>query len=300
MELGFAIPAQAPGLTAADVLRAAERVERHGLDSIWVLDRLVYDSFSPLVTLAAVAAVTARPRLGTAVLVAPMYNPFHLAKDAATVDQLSHGRLTLGLGIGVHAEDFAAAGVPYRARARRLEETLVLLRQAWAGQPIRHHGRIFEADLPAMGPAPSRPSGIPIWMGAYAEPAIDRAARLADGYIAGARGATWARRAVASFRRAAVRHGRDPAAVPTACLIYAALGPDVQAMAAQMAGYFEAFYGRVIFDPAKEGLVGPTDAAAARLHEYDDIGLDLVIVVPTLRHPEQVDRLADAVAAYRG
>ena len=299
MRIGVAIPAHVAGLAAA-VLDTAERAERHGFDSLWVLDRLVYDNLSPLATLAAVAAVTERIRLGTSVLVAPMYNPFHLAKEAATIDQLSQGRLTLGLGVGVHTEDFAAAGVPYRTRAQRFAEMLVLLRQAWAGESIRHQGRIFQVDLPPMGPRPIQAGGIPVWMGGYADPAIDRAGRLADGYIAGARGVASARQAVTSFRTAAARHGRDPGSLPTAALVYATLGPDVATAADHMNRFFAAYYGRQLFDPAEHGLVGPADQAATRMREYAELGLDLLIVVPAVRDPVQVDRLAEAVAAYRG
>lgn len=300
MRIGVAIPAHVPGLTRAEVLGAAARAERHGLDSVWVLDRLAYDNFSPLATLAAVAAVTARVRLGTSVLVAPMYNPFHLAKEAATIDRLSDGRLTLGLGVGVHQEDFAAAEVPYRTRGRRFEELLALLRRAWGGEPLRHQGRIFQVDLPPMGPRPAQAGGIPVWLGGYADPAIDRAGRLADGYIAGARGVAWARQAVASFRAAVACHGRDPGALPTAALVYAALGPDVATAAGRMSCFFDAYYGRQLFDPAEHGLIGPAARAAVRMREYADLGLDLLIVVPTVREPDQVDRLAEAVAAYRG
>lgn len=299
MKIGVAIPTQVPNLSAKDVLGMADRVERHGLDSIWVLDRLIYDSFAPLPTLAAVAAVTERARLGTCVLLAPLYNPFHLAKETATIDRLSDGRLTLGVGLGNRAEDFRATAVPVASRVRRLEETLPLLRQAWAGEPIHHEGRVFAVDLPAMGPRPVQQPSIPIWIGAYADPAIERAARLGDGFLAGGRGPSLAREVIPKFREGATRHGRDAASLPTAGLIYASLGKDVETDAASVGQYLERYYGRSILDPSVDALVGPPPEAAARLRDYDGLDMDELIVIPVSRDPEQVDRLAEVVAASR-
>lgn len=98
---------------------------------------------------------------------------------------------------------------------------------------------------------------MPVWMGGYADPASDRAGRLADGHIAGAQGVAWARQAVASFRAAAARRGRGPGSLPTAALLYAVQDADVAAAADRMNRFFAANYGRRLFDPAEHGLVGP-------------------------------------------
>ncbi|MBI4268845.1 MAG: LLM class flavin-dependent oxidoreductase, partial [Candidatus Rokubacteria bacterium] len=144
MKFGIALPAQAAGVTRRDVLGFAERAERHGLDCLWVLDRLVYESLAPLPLLAAVSAVTERVRLGTSILLATLWNPILLAKEVATVQRVSGGRLMLGIAAGAREPDFHAAGVPLASRGRRLEETVGLLRPALAGREVDHHGQAFQ------------------------------------------------------------------------------------------------------------------------------------------------------------
>ena len=165
VKIGIGLPSTIVGASRELLIEWARRADSCGFSSLGLIDRIAYPNYEVMATLGAAAAVTRTIRLMPAVLLGPTRSTGLLAKQAATVDALSNGRLTLGLGIGVHAEDFEAAGVPYRTRARRLEEMLPLLRQAWARQPIRHRGRIFEVDLPAMGPRPAQQPGIPIWMG---------------------------------------------------------------------------------------------------------------------------------------
>jgi alkanesulfonate monooxygenase SsuD/methylene tetrahydromethanopterin reductase-like flavin-dependent oxidoreductase (luciferase family) len=126
-----------------------------------VLDRLIYDSLARLPLLAATAGMTSRVRIGTSILLATLWSPLLLAKELATIDQLSEGRLIVGMAVGAREPDFQAAGVSIRARGRRLEETMALLKQAWGGGPVDHAGRAF--------PDPGAPHGPPA--GAATEPA---------------------------------------------------------------------------------------------------------------------------------
>jgi alkanesulfonate monooxygenase SsuD/methylene tetrahydromethanopterin reductase-like flavin-dependent oxidoreductase (luciferase family) len=162
----------------------AVEAERLGFDSVWLSEHhFAADGYlpSPTVVLGALAVATDRIRLGTAVL-APLYHPLRLAEDAAVIDQLSGGRLTLGLANGWRPAEFTGFGIPISERAVRLEETVGVLRQAWSRGLVRHHGRHIDIDGVEVAPKPVRP--IPLWVGAFAERAVARAGRIADGYVA--------------------------------------------------------------------------------------------------------------------
>jgi probable F420-dependent oxidoreductase len=196
-----------------EAVEIAVELEAAGIDSIWTSEHhFVDDGYMPaqLPVLAAIAARTSRVRLGTGVLLAPLFDPLHLAAHAATVDLLSDGRLILGLGLGWREEEFAGYGVPMRERASRLEGHVAVLRQAWSDGLVTGDGRHFVYDGLNVTPKPARRGGPPIWLGAGAEPAVRRAGRIADGYLAGPAQPEALRRRVAWVREGAEAAGRDP------------------------------------------------------------------------------------------
>src|SRR5262249_45828577 len=131
MRVGVGLPSTVPGATGELVLEWARRTDAGPFASLAVLDRVVYDSFEPLVTLAAAAAQTRRVRLATNIAIGPLRNTALLAKQAASLDALSGGRLVLGLAVGARRDDYQAVGADYRSRGRRLVEQLQALRAAW-------------------------------------------------------------------------------------------------------------------------------------------------------------------------
>ena len=171
----------------AELLRLAERAESLGFDSLWAGDSLLArPRHDPLTLLAAVAARTFRVNVGTAVLLPVLRNPVVLAQQIATLDQISSGRLILGVGIGadnpaIRAE-FAAAGVPFEARLGRTLEGLRLCRALWAGEPVNWSGR-WPIDGRSLGPVPHRRGGPPIWMGTSAPAGLQRTGKLFDGWF---------------------------------------------------------------------------------------------------------------------
>jgi alkanesulfonate monooxygenase SsuD/methylene tetrahydromethanopterin reductase-like flavin-dependent oxidoreductase (luciferase family) len=168
------------------LLHLAEAAEAYGFDSVWVSEHhFSPDAYLPSVlpVLGAVAAATSRIEMGTAALLAPLHHPLRIAEDAAVVDLLSGGRLTLGLANGWRIAEFHGFGVAPAERSGRLDETVEVLRQAWHA-PVRHRGRYFTIDTVDVHPRPSRP--IPILLGAFADPAVARAGRIGDGFIASA------------------------------------------------------------------------------------------------------------------
>jgi len=299
--IGIALP-NLPGVTPPLIPEFARRIEAGGCDAIWALDRLVYENPDPLTALAAAAAVTSRVRLGTSVLLAPLHSPVVLAKQLATLDLVSNGRLLVGLGIGSRPDDFAAAGVPFAGRGGRAAEMSRIMRQVWSGQPVRHQGRYFAIECGAVGPAPVQRPHPPVWMGGFQEVALKRIARIADGFV-GSGGAgpdgfagMWER-----VRQMVAAAGRPPDRFPNACLAYFNVGGDreqakAQAMAALVRYYGPQFMSR--YDPERALVFGPPEECARRAQAYFDAGVQHLILVPTTLDAGQVDRIAREVRPH--
>jgi alkanesulfonate monooxygenase SsuD/methylene tetrahydromethanopterin reductase-like flavin-dependent oxidoreductase (luciferase family) len=297
MKIGVALPAQAAGVTRKDVLGFAQRAERHGLDSLWVLDRLTYPSLAPLPALTAAAAVTERVGLGTSILLGTLWNPMLLAKEVATLQRIAEGRFVLGMAIGAREPDFQAAGVSMKTRPRRLEETVAVLRTALVGGAVEHDGRAFQLKVGPVALPGTPPT--PIWLGGFAPDAVRRAVRLGDGFVVGGRGPEYGREVVPLVRKLAAESGKDPKRFPVAALMYACFDADPQRATSTMTEYITGYYGKMIFDPVKNAIVGGTREAVARIREYAALEIDTLVIVPVRRDAEQVDRLAEAVAAFR-
>jgi probable F420-dependent oxidoreductase len=170
-----------------ETLGECERAEAAGFDSIWLGEHhnnpVLYPA--PLIGLAAVASRTRSIRLGTGVLLLPLYHPMMVAEEGAMVDMISGGRLILGVGAGYAPEEFAAFGYSLKERGSRLEESAALLHRLWTEENVTHRGRHYQVDNATVAPRPAQRPRPPIWFGAWVEPAIRRAARLGDAWFVG-------------------------------------------------------------------------------------------------------------------
>ncbi|MGH2692910.1 MAG: LLM class flavin-dependent oxidoreductase [Actinomycetota bacterium] len=197
----------------SDVVELSRLAETLGFDSVWASEHHgSSDGYLPslLPMLAALATATDRVQLGTGVILAPFHHPLRLAEDAAVVDQLSGGRLILGLGLGWREEEFRMFRVPAGERVGRTVETVDILRKAWTGDRFSHDGRAFQLDDVLVTPRPAQEPGPPIYLGGMVEKSIKRAGRLGDGYIRSRGDLESTRQAIAWAEEGATEGGKDP------------------------------------------------------------------------------------------
>lgn len=290
MKIGVGLPFKMPTESWGYISELARRADAGPYSSFAALDRLAYDNYEAMAELAAVAAVTQRLRLVTTILLAPLRNAGVLAKQAATIDAISNGRLSLGLAVGGREDDAVVAPADFRGRGRRFEEQLTMMRRIWAGE-------ILEGALRPVGPAPVQPGGPEILIGGTHPKAIDRVGKFASGYVMGGRAleAEWTKGVMTQVEESWAAHEREgrPRVVVT---LPCALGPGAEdAVAGALADYYGGD-GRP--GASRQGRGQPTSPEiirnAVRMHE--DLGSDEIIFRPVTPDLEQLDRLTDAIA----
>ncbi len=229
MHIGYGAPVAGAWATPGYLTDFARQAEDAGYASLWSFQRLlvpegsgmepVYRSvLDPMVALGYLAAGTTRIRLGVAVVNLPFVSPTVLAKQATTVDVLSGGRLDLGLGIGWMPEEFAAAGASTARRGARTEEYLAVLRTLWADEVSSFDGEFYTIPAGRQDPRPVQRPGPPVLLGGMSRPAMERAGRIADGWITSSRAdLSKIGEAVTVIREAAQAAARDPGAVRIVC-----------------------------------------------------------------------------------
>lgn len=292
MDVGVGLNSVIPGTRRDEVLAWARLADEGPLSTLGAIDRMTYPAHEPLVGLAVVAGATRRVRLMTTVLVAPQRNSGVLARQALTLDALSGGRLSLGIGIGSRPADYRAAGtaVEFGERAERVEEQLEQLRRT------RVDGRPG-ADGDPTGPPPGSEGGYEILYGGYSEAAARRAGRLADGFLGGNLPPEAARdlHAVATAaRREAGREGR-----PRFVLCgYWCLGPGrTRERGRSYLRDYYAFAGGQMVARTLGSVLEGRQAVEDRLDACEDAGVDEVVLWPTVPDPGQLEGLADLLSA---
>ncbi|MBD0281895.1 MAG: LLM class flavin-dependent oxidoreductase [Thermoleophilaceae bacterium] len=285
MEIGIGLPTTIPGVEGRQLVEWSRRAERAGFSTLGTIDRVVYPNYEPLIGLAAAAVVTERIRLTTAILILPLrLNATLVAKQAATIQHLSDGRLVLGLAVGVRPDDFEAGGVPFEGRGKRFEEMLEDMQRIWAGEERGYAG--------AIGPDVSEnpPSVI---IGGQVDAAFRRAASYGDGWIMGAQPPDALADARPKLEAAFQDAGRDdrPRAL---ALTYFSLDDDPEEQTRRTIGHYYSFipeYAEVAVADTAKG----EDAVKERVRAFEEAGCDELIAFPASSDPEQVDRLAAAV-----
>ena len=283
MDIGIGLPTTIPGVTREQVLEWARRAEQRGFSSLGTIDRLVYGNYEPLIALAAAAAVTERIRLATTILLAPLRGDgAMLAKQAATLQHFSGGRLVLGVAVGGREDDYEAAGIDFHARGRLFDEMLEEWRKVWAGESFGFAG--------AIGPQ-ARPEVI---LGGGADVVFERAANHGDGWVFGG-GPPAGFRAGAERMQAAWDAAGRSGAPRNIAIAYYALGSGAREAADRSLRDYYAFLGDEIAGMIAGGAATDADTVKGWVAGFAEVGCDEMILFPSSPDPEQVDLLADAV-----
>ena len=275
------------------------RAEALGYDSAWTLEQVLgaMPAIGPIEAMTYPAACTERIRLGCVVFVLPLHNPVHLAKSLSGLDQLSRGRLDVGVGTGGRGRMFSAFDVDPASFVARFNEALRLMRALWTEPRVTFDGRFWQLEGAAMEPKPFQRPHPPIWFGANHPAALRRAVRDGDGFF-GAGSTTTARFAeqMGIVREALAESGRDPATFRIAKRVYIHVDDDAQRARRRVAEGLERLYADFgLTNLETVAVYGPPDVCVAGVREVVDAGAELVLFTTLADDDEQMERLAAEV-----
>jgi alkanesulfonate monooxygenase SsuD/methylene tetrahydromethanopterin reductase-like flavin-dependent oxidoreductase (luciferase family) len=286
MQIGIGLPNPVPRTAGSRLLEWAQRAEERGFAALATIDRIVYPSFDSLTALAAVAGATTRIGLMTNVLIAPAYPPVLVAKSAASIDQLSGGRFTLGMASGGRADDYTATGRDFDTRGREFDVALDVMHRAWRGEPVGG------GDQPVC-PTPVNGNRVPVLVGGVGNFAIRRVTTWAAGWTSGGappdQVGPFAERVRVAWRDAG-RAGEPR----LAALNYFSLGDQAEE---DSRTYLRRYYGFVgeYAEMIAEGALRSADSIRDAVRMFEDAGVTELILDPTTASLDQIDRLADLV-----
>lgn len=291
MKIGLSLPTMLGGVTGTEVVEWSRRIESDGWDTIGLGERISYQNLEMFSTLAAAAAVTERVGIASTITILPMHSEVWVAKTAATLQVLSGGRFTLGVGVGGRSEDYDAMGASFRRRFAKLDEQVAKVRQIWSGMEPA-------PGLDPVGPTVT-PTEIPILSGALGPKSLRRAAEWADG-IAGfeldpsADALTGSRDRIL---RAWDDAGKDAPYLMTSFWI--ALGPDGEAQLRNYARGYLGVFGEEMADAMASMASGFGDNVARGVEAAYEAGYDEVQLVPTTSDIGELDRISEALTPIR-
>jgi alkanesulfonate monooxygenase SsuD/methylene tetrahydromethanopterin reductase-like flavin-dependent oxidoreductase (luciferase family) len=286
VDIGIGIPNSIPGTTGSQLLEWARRAEAAGFSSLATIGAVSYPSYEELTLFAAAGAVTERIRFMPNVLISPARSTAELAKQAATVQQLTGGRLTLGLGVGWRESDYQLTGKPFRDRGRLFDEQLADLKRAWAGEAIADGTRPVSPD--------PGPSGVPMIIGGHSEVAIRRVAEVGVGWSAGGLPPDAVKPLIDQVRAAWSVAGRDGAPRNVA-LAYFALGEDKHELARSNLFDYYSPMGDDMAQMIAGSFLSSPEAIKGAVAAFADMGVDELMLDPAVSSLDQVDRLAEIV-----
>lgn len=301
MRFAISIPQfVADGTFDPDGMRAyLTRAEALGFDSAWTQEQVLgpIPNLGPIETMAYAAACTEHIRLACAVFVSPLHSPVHLAKSLSTLDQLSRGRIEVGVGTGGRARMFSAFGIEQDGYVRRFTEGLRLMKACWTEPKVTFDGRYWQVDGGMMEPKPFQKPYPPIWIGGSHPAALRRAVRHANGFF-GAGSTTTARFADQArvVRDALAEAGPDADGFRIAKRVYIALDDDGERAKRRIGESLNQLYGQFgVHDIAAVAVAGTPDDCIRGLREVAAAGAELILVNPMFDNREQMERIAAEV-----
>lgn len=287
MNVGVGLPSTIPGVDRESVLSWARKAEERGFSTLGTIDRVVYGNYESLIALAAAAAVTERIRLTTDILLGPLRgNGAMLAKQAATIDSLSGGRLTLGIAVGLREEDYASTATPFGERGKLFDAQLAEMKRIWSGEERGPAG--------AIGPPPAREGGPEVVIGGNVAATFRRVAEHGDGWTMGGGTPDQFKEMSARVKSAWSQAGREGTPRLIA-LCYYGLGEGAEEEARSELGHYYAWLGEEIAGQIVAGAATDEGTIRGYRDAFAEAGADELICFPTSTDPAQVDLLADAV-----
>ena len=279
------------------------RAEELGFDSAWTQEQLLgaWNQLAPIETMTYAAACTRRLRLGCTVFVSTLYSPVHLAKSLSTLDQLSRGRIEIGVGTGGPRRPFAAFGVDPRRYVARFTEGIELMKALWTQPRVTFDGEFWQLQDEAMEPKPFQKPYPPLWFGAASEPALRRAVRRGDGFF-GAGSTPTARFAeqVAVVRAALAEAGRPAESFPIAKRVYVAIDDHAERARERINAALTELYGRRVEAIEAAAVAGTAADCVRELHQVAEAGAELILCTALFDQAEQMEQLAAAVIPKLG
>lgn len=278
MKVAIGLPNAVPGTTGEELVEWARRAEARGFSSLGTIDRIVYPNYEPLVALSAAAAVTERIGLATSVLLGPLRgNAAALAKQTLSLNALSGGRFTLGIALGGREDDYEISNVGMEGRGAWLDKALAEIKEIWASEET--------------GPSHAGAPGLVV--GGYVDAALERAARLGDGWIAGGQSPDEYKGMVEKLNAAWNAAGREGSPRKMA-LAYFALGDDPEGDANAYLKDYYAWLGEETANHIAGSAAKDAETVKQYLAAFEEAGCDELILFPSASDPAQVDLLADA------
>jgi probable F420-dependent oxidoreductase len=279
------------------------RAEELGFDSAWTQEQLLgsWNQLAPIEAMTYAAACTQRLRLGCVVFVSTLYSPVHLAKSLSTLDQLSRGRIEIGVGTGGRVRPFAAFGVDPGRYVARFTEGIALMKALWTQPRVTFDGEFWQLQDAAMEPKPFQKPYPPLWFGAASEPALRRAVRLGDGFF-GAGSSPTARFAeqVAAVRAALAEAGRPAESFPIAKRVYVAIDDNAGRARARMNTALTELYGHRVEAIEAAAVAGTAADCVRELHQVAEAGAELILCTALFDQADQMEQLAAAVIPKLG
>ena len=293
--LSFGVMAGAPD---ADV----EHLESLPIESLWVGGHVASKNPSPeaMIALTWLAARTERVRVGTAILLLPLYPPAVVAKQIADLDRATGGRVTLGVGVGgEYPAEFAACGIPLDERGPRTDEAIPLLRELWSGEPVSHHGRFLEFDGVRIHPSPVQGPSLPIVVAGRQPVAMRRAARLGDGWMPYLYSPRRYADSVKTIRETAAADGRDLTDFEWFCFVFVNVDDDGDRAREAAARFLGGTYSTGDFAAMidRVAAAGTVDQVTTTLQAFVDAGARHLVFTPMVRGDARplLDRLVGEV-----
>ncbi len=277
------------------------RAEELGFESAWTQEAVLGSGaqLAPLEAMTYAAACTTRLRLGCVVFVTPLHSPVHLAKALSTLDQLSLGRLEVGIGTGGKARPFAAFGLSPDRYVARFTEGLALMKALWTEPRVTFDGEFWQLSDAAMEPKPAQKPHPPLWFGANTEPALRRAVRLGDGFFgAGSSPTASFAGQVQIVRRALTEAGRDPGTFPIAKRIYIAVDDDAGRARMRVNDAMARIYGRRVPSIEAATVAGTPADCIREVSAVAAAGAELILFTTVFDQREQMERLAVQVMPH--